>query len=72
VIAHKEHYKWNLEDFGIPKLEKKSDIAVGLKDDLRYYKMKSEVGFSTEALREMVESYFAGTLEYIEKVCKGG
>lgn len=66
VIANKEDQRYTFDDYGLPKLEGKKEIGVGLKHGDLYYKM-DQTTFSVENLKNFMTAYFAGTLIPKEK-----
>jgi len=59
-IASKEDYSYQLEDYGLPNLDGKKDVGVGIQDNDKYYYM--EESFSVENMKAFVESFKAGSL----------
>jgi protein disulfide-isomerase A3 len=63
-IADKKDLSYELDDYGLDKLEKK-DIGIGLKSGNTYYHTKK--AFGTDTIREFVQQYLNGEIIGKEK-----
>jgi hypothetical protein len=67
ALANKADEKWTFSDYGLPDLEGKRDVGVGLKIGDMHYAMK-DTTFSADKLKAFMADYFGNKLVGKEKV----